>query len=37
MEKRGTLRPEQIKLAQRLLTELTEKENRKTREESHEI
>ena len=37
MEKRGTLRPEQIKLAQRLLTELPEKDHRKTREEAAEI
>lgn len=37
MEKRGTLRLEQIKLVQRLLTELPEKDHRKTREEAAEI
>ncbi len=34
MKKGGTIRPEQIRQAQRLLTELPVKDNRKTREEA---
>lgn len=34
MKKGGTIRPEQIRQAQRLLNELPVKDNRKTREEA---